>query len=62
MPDHFSISDWPGPLLRGDGLSYGDRLVGNPNCAWEQNLLFQLARTGTAGFVNVSGSLLSNGW
>ncbi len=62
----FNVSDWSGPLLRGDRRwTYGDPPVGNANYAWIQHFIHHLAYPngkggGVAGFVMANGSLSSN--
>ena len=62
----FNVSDWSGPLLRGDKRwAHGDPPPGNANYAWIQHFLHHLAAPnghggGTAGFVMANGSLSSN--
>jgi type I restriction enzyme M protein len=62
----FNVSDWSGPLLRGDKrFAFGDPPVGNANYAWIQHFIHHLAAPngtggGTAGFVMANGSLSSN--
>jgi type I restriction enzyme M protein len=62
----FNVSDWSGPLLRGDKrFAFGDPPVGNANYAWIQHFIDHLAPPngrggGVAGFVMANGSLSSN--
>jgi type I restriction enzyme M protein len=62
----FNVSDWSGPLLRGDRrFVYGDPPVGNANYGWIQHFIHHLAYPngkggGVAGFVMANGSLSSN--
>lgn len=62
----FNISDWGGPLLRGDKRwQFGDPPIGNANYAWIQHFIHHMTVPngrggGVAGFVMANGSLSSN--
>ena len=57
----FNISRWGGELLQNDQRwQYGVPPQRNANFAWVQHIVHHLSPSGTAGFVLVNGSMLSN--